>query len=865
MNKINSDIKILIKLFCFQEEIIQKNNINYETPRNANKYDFNIILIQKQTITKYKDYFSYNTLYNFLKYKTNILDSIKENQIINHKKLDDSIISKIYHSIPKNYIEKIEKIDKKKLIDELSEEKEWKCKYIEYNVSNGQKLKIPYLDDFEIINIDLNQFLDEQNITFKILFLGKIIFGKQKIFAFINFNLSANIFQIGHFDEKGNFNVEYLFNQNDIGEADNFIQNLLTLGIDQLLTIVNSVHEINLNDKKIKCYRVEQNKENLVSFFYNDKLKALILLLIYEYENNLEEVYLINKKYLDAFNLDNIIKLIYENYKIKNISKNNLDDLLEFIDTIINTLYYNDKDKINNILNKINTNNIEYKANFEKIYFYKSNKKIYKDFFLVSKNISNYLQMIFKIKLIDSHISFISINNKDILIDKSQLIIFIGNLKKNTFSYNIDLILDFQHKNDFNQELKVLINIGFDKYCIQRLLFNEGIKKDFIFPIFSNDKIIGYAYLYNSTIKDYSKFKLIEYNSYLKNGVLNNIISLYLYYKQLKKINNKSFKQKYYLINEEFINNIKIEYEYKAVYDQLEIYYEQIVIDKNENIYTFIKLLPEDLIKTYSNKKINKKIYDNMIINIEPLLISINYYDYDKKQNSSLMIYDNFEIIEKNIFCLFVKKNVHEKNILASCILNNDKIIVNIPNNLNKKFVSLIGSFTNYYYTFNLEYIMVYNKEKDRNSHIDGIFLNLEDYLNNLNLTNNSSPIISDNNSIIGTIIKYIKDDSIDNKDNEKIMKLKLNFQSCPSIGLQNIGATCYMNSTLQCFCHIEKFVEFFKYNPQIINVKKNEKDKLSPSFKILIDNLWPNNLNPSSLNLRNIILQKNSKIKFQK
>ena len=147
----------------------------------------------------------------------------------------------------------------------------------------------------------------------------------------------------------------------------------------------------------------------------------------------------------------------------------------------------------------------------------------------------------------------------------------------------------------------------------------------------------------------------------------------------------------------------------------------------------------------------------------------------------------------------------------------------------------------------NLEYVMVYNKDKDRNSHIDNIIINLEDYLNNLNLTNNSSPIISDNNSIIGTIIKYIKEDSNDIKDNEKITQIKLNFQSCPNIGLQNIGATCYMNSTLQCFCHIEKFVEFFKYNSQIINAAKNEKDKLSPSFKILIDNLWPNNYNPSS------------------
>jgi ubiquitin C-terminal hydrolase len=46
------------------------------------------------------------------------------------------------------------------------------------------------------------------------------------------------------------------------------------------------------------------------------------------------------------------------------------------------------------------------------------------------------------------------------------------------------------------------------------------------------------------------------------------------------------------------------------------------------------------------------------------------------------------------------------------------------------------------------------------------------------------------------------------------------------------------MNATLQCFCHIEKFVNFFKYNPQIDKIKNG--NNLSSSFKILIENLWP-------------------------
>ena len=62
-------------------------------------------------------------------------------------------------------------------------------------------------------------------------------------------------------------------------------------------------------------------------------------------------------------------------------------------------------------------------------------------------------------------------------------------------------------------------------------------------------------------------------------------------------------------------------------------------------------------------------------------------------------------------------------------------------------------------------------------------------------------------------------------------------------IGLQNIGATCYMNATLQCFCHIKKFVLFFKNNDKDFTNKKT----LSFSFKTLIDNLYPEDYNSES------------------
>ena len=55
------------------------------------------------------------------------------------------------------------------------------------------------------------------------------------------------------------------------------------------------------------------------------------------------------------------------------------------------------------------------------------------------------------------------------------------------------------------------------------------------------------------------------------------------------------------------------------------------------------------------------------------------------------------------------------------------------------------------------------------------------------------------------------------------------------------------MNATLQCFCHIQKFVEYFKYKQDIKFAVKN-KNLLSYSFKILIEELWPDDYNSSKI-----------------
>ena len=164
---------------------------------------------------------------------------------------------------------------------------------------------------------------------------------------------------------------------------------------------------------------------------------------------------------------------------------------------------------------------------------------------------------------------------------------------------------------------------------------------------------------------------------------------------------------------------------------------------------------------------------------------------------------------------------------------------------INKPFNSLINE--NYseknkiFFTASNEIITVYIKQEKM------IFNSCDNIIESKNET---FEILEDSshNKINNEEKKVIANEEAINdiKDFENLNQPKINlnnniinnFRACPNIGLQNIGATCYMNATLQCFCHIEKFVNFFKYNPQIDKIKNG--NNLSSSFKILIENLWP-------------------------
>ena len=493
-----------------------------------------------------------------------------------------------------------------------------------------------------------------------------------------------------------------------------------------------------------------------------------------------------------------------------------------------------------------------------------------------------------------------------ILIEKNpQYTLLLGNIDDKNNIYNIKHIFDFSSDKSYREEKDIILKIdNLDNYMKDKTIFNENLKNVNMSPIIKNGDIIGYHYNNLENIDDNSYKK---YYDLLLKGKLSNSIDIYfnyqrIYKKLIRKEENPNFEN-YYIINIGLLTEIKIYNEFKSIYDIMDC--QKSDSEWKQKLLTFNNLSKEDLEK-YTTNDLNEYKYNE---NLEPNIIPLNYL------NESIFVYEKFEIIQKEIIEKLLDKKKLLNTYYLDCIINDNKILINYPDNLNeKKFVTVIGTLKEYDKSFITEYILIFDKKDEQRKHINNIKGILNTYLDSLEFNNNIY-CIEDNSTKLGIIVKYdsnntgigiesnqIANDNntniIDNENNsnnniennetsinlnennpinncdknisnsltvvgEKSKKNKelvdeynldfiipefktilMNFKISPKIGLQNIGATCYMNSTLQCFCHIIEFVNYFKYNSYVIDFIRKDKEKktLTSSFRLLIENLWPNN-----------------------
>ena len=584
----------------------------------------------------------------------------------------------------------------------------------------------------------------------------------------------------------------------------------------------------------------EKEKEKEIS----KTIKVLILLFINEQNfdiinnnKNYQKFSLINKNFLDEYTeeyemikniLNNNIEVIIGD--IQKISDNNLACNLKYLDNIISKL---DKKLLIKVDDEIEEKNLENSQNSlnpksKLITLIDKQITIFKEFIFVNEHIFNYINSIFDNMIKQEKIDYLSHKYNDIITveNKPQNTIFILNKNNKNNLDEIEYILDYNTYTIYTKEKKYIINCKINNYINNKTVFTNN-KTDLISPLFSKNEVIGYCYKYTSSL-NYKSYK--NYYDYFSNESLNISTNLYFNYQKIKEqLNSKRrslLREKIYLINKDYINDLKDECSFNIINELLE---KNNIEEYDDNCNKILLSIIKSLTNT-KLKKITKKININNLRNIDPDIKPFNYFD---KSEKTILIYDNFQIIHEYL----IKKmktinNINNYHYIAECIITEGKIIINYKDNLNdKKSISAIGILNNQN-IFMIEYVLIFNSEKERKENINYIINNITNFLNGLKLYNDSQPIVDNNYKEIGIIAK------------NDISYIKNNFNFSPKIGLENIGATCYMNATLQCFCHIEKFVNFFKNNKQAIDIYNNDKKSLTFSFKLLIDNLWPNDYN---------------------
>ena len=337
-----------------------------------------------------------------------------------------------------------------------------------------------------------------------------------------------------------------------------------------------------------------------------------------------------------------------------------------------------------------------------------------------------------------------------------------------------------------------------------------------------------------------------------------------------------------------------------------------------------IKQLPKNILKDFNEKDKNFQNFQNN----EQKVPNINTITYGS--NKDLFYYYDFELINVEIFDYlfnFINLQNNNNNIINSfqeldldkpekveCLIDKKYILIKFLNPLVKnKFLLEIGNL-NSEKIFEPEYFLLYDKITYLHEHINNVieaggFALFCELFKTLPM--NVLDIIGDNNIKYGIVIKKNMNNYNENNSNfeqdftneqlqcfqrmnsstikpnqdnqqsnlinnqwnnqffnnyDKIL-LKNIFLCPPRVGLNNIGASCYMNAILQCLCQIEEIVIYFKYDNHVNEIKDNYNEKyLTPSFKTLIEKIWPKEAekieyrkrNYSPIEFKNTIAQMN-------
>ena len=230
----------------------------------------------------------------------------------------------------------------------------------------------------------------------------------------------------------------------------------------------------------------------------------------------------------------------------------------------------------------------------------------------------------------------------------------------------------------------------------------------------------------------------------------------------------------------------------------------------------------------------------------------------EKELNNKALFLENLENLLESENQKIQKTNLYIEQIMKE---NNNLKIQN--NNLMQQNQQLQNQILNYKQLFskmqpnqnippnNMNNMVPINQNlilPPNNNQQNNFFMNFNNQIINNNNANMNKNMINNNNNSHKVVKKNIEPEPI-----------KL-YAKPTLIGLNNIGATCFMNATLQCLSQTEALTNYFlkeKNKTKIINnniAKENKNDyQLSPVYLELIQKLWEVN-GPKSFSPNNFM-----------
>ena len=855
---------------------ILKNDINYSTGRN-----------QKENLDKIKIFLSSEIKNKLMEIEDNSsLDKLKNYEFYKLQKID---LGKINFYYFENFVIINEKI--KQILNIYNNSVDNFIKSVEC-CFDTKKFFISFEDNISVGHIEQNnQFITDN------LIVPKYSSDKKYIFETIN---KEGYFFISKFLKSGKIEFRYEYKYNYTTTFIDIKADIYNIDQKSSININNSFNDSMINEKMKKLILLYLEIENNNLIYSKNKLEEEVHLIN---NNILSNPFIQELDLLIKYNREISTLLIKYHFAEKCLTSNQLEEII----TKINKEKLNQLDKKSYEIKFQNINPNKKEAilkNGEKI-------NIYEKFVMVRKQ--TFDKIYIDLNLFNApKIFYSNLNEDDIIVDEKRENILIGKIFNNN-DFNVNYILSFKYQIEISTELSFIKNYGIEQYLKSKAVFNNDLNDDYISPIFTKYESLGYVYkvingqLDFSNVKNYAKF--IQSSNFKKTI---DLINYYNKFKEAMD-STTATESEYYLINQKTMSDIKKLYYYKdikATMDKINQIDENPTNQSRRLLY-ILKFLPPKVMKNFIEEELDIEKMEKSLIepNIEPIYPNniIN-----NNETPLGMIYKNFEIIEPFLvkqFCHGIRidnnyrllSGYEKDNNLLKCVLKDGKVIIKYENNMfgNQKNYLVIGAINNENKFIN-QYFLIYNKNytsevynfkiRDLNNYLNkfqffnnscpivlneydeiGTIINLGNSSNNINITTNDNqiqnvPITYDNN--INNVNKltnennnfYGKYDNINNNNYKNqdeynldsinnITSIKQYFPYPPLIGLDNIGATCYMNATLQCLCNIEKFVDYFKYNTHLIKTVKNDikKEKLCSSFKLLIEKLWPDNYEEQS------------------